>query len=83
MNGVIHEDLLISFVKEDVNRCLLLGEGCGRGANDDHVQLGGLGEEVVMAGREGVALAVEREVRVVGMREGEGVGVDWQGVLSV
>ena len=81
MDGVVHEDLLVHVVKEDVNRCLLLGGGCGRGANDDHVQLGGLAEEVVMAGREGVALALEREVGVVGMREGKGVGrgVEWQG----
>jgi hypothetical protein len=37
------------------------------------VQLGGLPEDVVIGGGEGVALPVEREVGVVGVREGQGV----------
>ena len=65
LNGVIHEDLLIHVVKQDVNRWLLLGGGRGRGwgTDDDNVQLGGVAEEgvlVVMArGGEWVALPVE------------------------
>ena len=79
-DGVIHEDLLIHIVKDDVNRRLLdLGGGWGRGTKDDNVQLGGVREEVVMGGGEGVALPVEREVGVVGVREGQGVGRGLQG----
>jgi hypothetical protein len=65
LDGVIHEDLLIHVVKEDVNRRLLLGggRGTGWGPDDDNVQLWGVAEEgvlVVMArGGEGVALPVE------------------------
>jgi hypothetical protein len=82
LDGVIHEDLLIHIVKQDVDRRLLeFGGGRGRGPEDDNVQLRGVPEDVVVGRGEGVALPVEREVGVVGVREEQGVGrgVQWQG----